>query len=403
MISPATLAGLLVPLLQLCLPIFAAPVAAQPLEAASSVPFRFIAVGDAGDPGEIHRSVAARIVALHNELRDRRRPSSLLLFLGDNFYPVGLNRPLPVQRWLVDEILTPYRPVMAELGRSRVHAVTGNHDYYCTTINLIPRGICRGGNEAEAEIPDWTYHLYWPQIIRNAVESGSRDSVDIITFDSSLLLAVGPQRCRVILDSMERILKSSAAAPSVKWRLLAAHHSPYSIGEHGGWRRWMSEVSRIGYIGNCIADGDDPFRYVYQAFSNQDNCSPDYQAYVDTLIAVVDRSGAKIHAMMAGHDHSLQLMYYPERNSELMPKVFVISGAGSKRSTVKPAAPPREFTHPINTRSDRGLSIPGFVLGSFENDRLVFTFYDNANAGPLDMGNGRSRFEIDRSGALLPQ
>ena len=220
------MAGLLRCLLRFCLLLLALPLSAQPSDRPVAVPFRFIAVGDAGEPGEIHRSTAARVVALHNELRERRTPSSLLIFLGDNFYPNGLNRPETVKRWLIREILTPYQPVLADLGPSRVHAVSGNHDYYCTTINRIPWGICRGGNEAELEIAEWTYHLYWPQIIRNAVETGSRDSVDIITFDSSLLLAVGPERCRVILDSLERLLKISAANASVKWRLMAAHHSP---------------------------------------------------------------------------------------------------------------------------------------------------------------------------------
>jgi hypothetical protein len=188
----------------------------------------------------------------------------------------------------------------------------------------------------------------------------------------------------------------------VKWRLMAAHHSPYAIGEHGGWRRWIPELQKIGYIGNCVSDGDDPFRYIYQAFSNQDNCSPDYHRYVDSLMSRIDRSGAKIQAFMAGHDHSLQMMYYPDRNSELCPKVFIISGAGSKRSTVKSPAPPNEYSHPVNTPHDRGLSVPGFILGSIENDRLVINFYDNVSGEPLDMGGGKTRFEIDRSGALLP-
>jgi hypothetical protein len=380
--------------------LLAQPTGGGELTLPTGAPFRFFAIGDQGQVGEIQRTCAARAVELQAKLRETSTPASLLLFLGDNFYPNGLNRPPAIQRWLIDQIMTPYQPLLTELGRERVHAISGNHDFYCTAINQIPLGICRGGNLVEQDLPSWTYTLYWPRIIRNAISAGSADSVDIIAFDSSVLLAVGPMRCRMIFDSLEATIRKSGEAPSVKWRLLAAHHSPYYIGEHGGWRRWIASENRIGYIGNCVSDGDDPFRYIYQAFSNQDNCSPDYRAYIDSLKTRVERAGVKIQAMLAGHDHSLQLMYYPDRGAINFPKVFIVSGAASKRATVKSPNPPQEFSHPINTPEEKGQSVPGFALCSFENDEMILSYYDNTSIDPLDMGGGRTRFVVTRSGEL---
>jgi hypothetical protein len=278
--------------------------------------------------------------------------------------------------------------------------VAGNHDYYCRAINGIPMNTCWAGNSYEDTIDLWSYHYYYPVTLRRPLFSGSRDSADLILFDSALLLTREAPEWRPMLDSLEHLLRASSAARGVKWRIIMAHHSPYSVGEHGGWRHWLPSENRVGYIGNCIAEREDPFRYVQEFFSSQDNCTPRYRAYSDSLMAVIERSGAHVQALLAGHDHSLQLLYYPERNCASCPKVFVISGAGSKRERVKSPNPPHEYTHPLNTPEERGRSAGGFALGQFSNNRLTIRFIDAASGEILDMG-GIQTFEIDESGKLL--
>jgi hypothetical protein len=105
--------------------------------------------------------------------------------------------------------------------------------------------------------------------------------------------------------------------------------------------------------------------------------------------------------MLAGHDHSLQLMNYPDSACAICPHIFVISGAGSKRERVKSPSPPREFSHPINTPEERGRSAGGFALCRFEHGELNIVFIDAADGRPLDMGGGRKEFRISESGELL--
>jgi hypothetical protein len=329
------------------------------------------------------------------------RPVGLLLFLGDNFYPNGLNRPEEMRRRLVREILGPHMELMTILGRDNVHAVPGNHEYYCRTVDNIPYGTCDRGNQYEAEIGSWTYHAHYPALLRRAIAVGSHDSVDIILFDSSLLLTQEIPAWRPVLDSLDAMLRASASAPGVKWRLIAAHHSPYSVGEHGGYRLWLSRENRVGYIGNCIEDKQDPFKYVEQTISHQDNCTPRYKAYGDSLMAVIARSGAKVQALLAGHDHSLQLLNYPDRNCANCPKIFVIAGAGSKRGRVKSPNPPEEFTHPLNDAHEKGASAAGFIACTFSEGMLKITFIDSESGDALMMGD-RTEFTIDQSGKLLP-
>jgi hypothetical protein len=289
---------------------------------------------------------------------------------------------------------------MRTLGRENVHAIAGNHDYYCRTINDIPFNTCSQGNIYEQSITEWNYHYYYPVSLRRALSEGSRDSVEFILFDSAYLIAHDQRLWHPLLDSLERMLKLSASAPGVKWRLYVAHHSPYSVGDHGGWRRWIGSQKRVGYIGNCIEERDDPFRYVQEFFSQQDNCTPRYRAYGDSLMSIIARSGARVQALIAGHDHSLQLLDYPDRNCDLCPKIFVVDGAGSKRQRVKSPSPPNEYTHPFNDEIEKGNSAGGFLVGSFQSGKLALSFIEAESGQPLDMG-GRTTFLIDESGRMV--
>ena len=373
-----------------------------PLVAQTGTPFSFLAIGDAGAEGEELLGCARNMLEIANRYEREGKPVGLLLFLGDNFYPNGLNfRSEETRRDLIESVLGPHRELMAKLGRANVHAIPGNHDYYCATINSIPYGVCDLGNRYESEIDAWTYHPHYPALLRRAVAEGSLDSADFILFDSALLLTQEISRWRPVLDSLEWMLRRSAASPGVVWRLIMAHHSPYSVGAHGGYRIWLSDLQRVGYLGNCIEDMQDPFKYVEEILSHQDNCTPRYRAYNDSLFSRISRSGARIQLLMAGHDHSLQLLNYEGRSCNNCPSVYVVNGAGSKRSAVKSSTPPYEFTHPYNDSREKGRSAAGFTICTFGEDRLSITFIDSRKGEPLEMG-GYREFLIDRSGRMKP-
>lgn len=394
MIPPTT--GHLTALIATLLLLAAPTASAQP-----GRPFSFIAIGDAGQPGEIHTSTAAAVNATAASMSTAGTPPSMMIFLGDNFYPSGLNTGDESWRALREAVIDPYRALMRRLGRENVRAIAGNHDYYCRSVNTIPYGFCVTGNERERAIEEWTFSYYRPASVRRAIAEGSADSVEFILFDSSYLLTRPSMFWSRPLELLEQMLRASATAPGVRWRILAAHHATRTIGEHAGWRRWMPTLNRVGYIGNCLGDGQDPFRYVYEFFSTQDSCSERYGRYVDSLNARIDRAGARIQLLIAGHEHSMQLMHYPDFGCAVCPKVFVVSGAGSKADRVKPPAPPNEFSHPRNDPTWQGRSAPGFVTATFIDGALRVDFVDGRDGSKLDMGGGRSSFVIDEAGALL--
>lgn len=394
MIPPATSSSLTVTALLGLLLCVAAATAQTPR------PFTFIAIGDAGQPGEIHTSTAAAVNSTARQMEAAGAPPGMLFFLGDNFYPNGLNSAGDEWKALRDEVLDPYRDLMRRLGRSNVRAIAGNHDYYCRNVNTIPYGFCITGNERQQQIGEWIFHYFRPASVRRAVAEGSTDSVEIILFDSSYLLTRPTIFWTKPLEMLSEILRTSAKSPGVRWRVLMAHHSTRTIGEHAGWRRWMPTLSRVGHVGNCLTDGEDPFRYVYEFFSTQDNCSERYTRYIDSLNTRIDRAGARIQLFVSGHEHSMQLMHYPTDGCTPCPKVFIVSGAGSKADRVKSPAPPREFSHPRNDDEYKGRSAPGFITGTFEGPRLRIDFFDGRDGSRLDMG-GRSSFLLDETGSLL--
>lgn len=359
--------------------------------------FSFIAIGDAGQAGPVLNGNAKAMLSWTERLASERKNVGLLLFLGDNFYPIGLNRTAPARKKLIEEIIGPHRELMQKLGRENVRAMSGNHDYFCDMLGPIPHGTCNTGNQYEKSIPEWTYDYYYPALVRRAIANGSADSVDFIIFDSSYLLVHPQELWRPILDSLENMLRSSARSRGVKWRIYNAHHSPYSVGEHGGYRRWSKKSRKVEYIGNCFEDKQDPFKYAEEVVSNQDNCTDIYRAYSDSLMSIFERSGARVQVMMAGHDHSLQFLNYPDSTCAICPKVFVVSGAGAKRSKVKRSNPPTEFTHPINTPDEQGRSAGGFVIGTFDKGDLKLTFIDSETGEVLLMG-GMIEFTVNVDG-----
>lgn len=392
--KPTAVIGRIVLVLMAATGIFTGNVYAQ-------TPFSLMAIGDAGDSSTVLAECARSMLTTADGMARRGDSLGMLLFLGDNFYITGLNQSQPARERLVERILGPHRELMERLGPKNVQAIAGNHDYYCRALSVVPANTCFGGNHFEQQIDIWTYHYGYPVGIRRPIFSGSRDSVELILFDSGLPLAIGPEAARQGFDSLERLLRRSAAAPGVRWRILAAHHSPYTLGEHGGWRRWIPEYNQVRYIGNCIDEMEDPFRYAQEFFSAQDNCTPWYRAYSDSLQSVIARSGARIQVMFAGHDHSLQLMNYPDSTCSICPHIFVISGAGSKRERVKSPSPPHEFSHPFNDPQERGRSAGGFVTCGFEQGALRIVFVDATDGKPLDMGNGWKSFRVSESGELL--
>lgn len=381
----------------------------------SSGPLTVIAIGDAGESGRNLRANAQYISDMYTGRHDGG-VFSAMIFLGDNFYNTGLNVPKDEVQGKIRDVLGPFTTVMQSLGRDRVLSIAGNHDYYAKnlldvsflfglfSISEGPIGLTGRGIEREREIPWWSFFANMPASVQFPVGDGSQDSVQFILYDSSLPLRTDPSTWSPALDSLRRLLKASAQHPRIIWRVFAQHHPFYTVGVHGGYSEWNDETERVDYLPPCNRDSNAT-SFIKNWLDPEDVCTDRYAWQRDSLLAIIGESGAKIQAGLSGHDHSLQLLYYPDRDAGCpeCPKVQIVSGAGAKESTVKYPSPPFEYTAFNTDVRRKGESHAGFAQLRFDRDRLRVVFFSALTGEPVDMGGGRTSFTIDRDGRLLTE
>ena len=370
----------------------------------SAFRFTMFVIGDAGHKGPILEENAKATEIEAARLQSLGDPVTTMVFAGDNFYPVGLNQDEEVRHDLVNDVLGPFARFLRTLGRTNVHAIAGNHDYYCDMFGPAPYGKCESGNLYEMMIPVWSYYIA-PTSVRYPVERGSKDSVELIMINSAYFMINSRDLWHRQSDTIRKMLNKSAKNPNIKWRMIFSHHPPYTFGEHGGYRVWDSHVQRVRFLGNCIDDRKDPIKYIQMwAGYAEDNCAPRYFYYKDTILQMISESDMPVHAFISGHDHSLQLL--AQRGGLVnAPKVFIITGAGSKVSSVRTPFIDRRrgfqyYAKPRNTPDHRGESIYGFLGVQADGDFLKFWFVDGETKKPADMG-GASLFYVDRKGVLV--
>ena len=374
-----------------------------------------IAMGNAGESGSILRGNSAYISEMYTGQHDAGHYQALF-FLGDNFTPTGLNVPASSVEGDIASSLRPFQVPMDGLGRGRVHALPGEHDYYSRNalessvfFGLIkhqegPSGMSSKGNERAAQISGWTFHFGMPARLALPLEAGSADSAEFIFFDSALLLRSEPATWRPVLDSLRRMLAAEKESKGVLWRVLCTHHPLASVGEHGGYTEWDEDEGVVGYLTSCDKDSN-PSGWVRNWLDPEDLCAPRYRQYIDSLMEAVREGQVAVQAVLSSHDRSLQLLDagIPAEHCSFCPRVQIVSGAGSEVSRVKFPSPPHEFTAALPLPREEGFSAPGFVQMQFTQDRLRLVFYSGKSGNPIDMGGGHTEFWIDRQGTLLVQ
>ncbi|MDH3251944.1 MAG: metallophosphoesterase, partial [Ignavibacteria bacterium] len=336
-------------------------------------PLTVIAIGDQGNAGSQVRANASVITDMFTG-RHEAGSFDAMIFLGDNFYNTGLNVPKDEVDRKIKAILGPFRVPLEGLGRTRVHAITGNHDYYSRSlvdvnflfglleVNEGPIGLTDKGNKRASAIPWWNYHYGMPADVVFPLQLGAEDSVQFLFFDSALPLRTPPSTWRNALDSLGKILALTGDRPGVRWHILAMHHPFFSVGEHGGYTEWDDEKNAVGYLTQC--DRDSNALGWFKNFVNpEDLCTEKYGQMLDSIRAVIHSSGVTIQAVISGHDHSLQLISRPPGGDDgpVFPYVQIVSGAGSEISRVKRPSPPHEFTAALIDPKEKGRSAPGFA------------------------------------------
>jgi hypothetical protein len=363
-----------------------------------------VALGDGGDNNGTLRANAFYISEMVLGHHDAGKPD-LLLFVGDNFIPIGLNIAAKDVESEVKGNLGAFKEVFEALGRGQVHAVPGEHDYYSrfaventALFGLFrssegPIGLNDRGNRREAEIPSWTYHFGLPSESTVALGEGSADSLQIIYFDSAILLRTDPSTWHPSLEALRALLAASAKRPGIIWRVFCAHHPWRSVGAHGGYSLWDDESETVTYLSNCDRD-TNATGYVKNWLDPEDLCADRYRGYVDSVSTIIKQSGANVQIVLSAHDRSLQLLAPQPGLGSLYPAIQVITGAAALPEPVLHPLPPSRFTSASPDRFKRGMSLPGFVQLRFGRDKARVVFYSGKTSDPLDMGGGFTTFWI---------
>jgi hypothetical protein len=311
--------------------------------------WRFVAIGDTGanckavdldEPKEAWerevRESQQTLVAQHLATVVRELQVRDILFLGDNFYPDGLEPGALGDACVELAFSVPYGGL---LPPEHLHLVAGNHDHHA-------EGSIRRHEELSGRL--WTFYGE-PKLVHLHPEL-----LDVVFLDSAVLVQDEEAR-----EELGRQLAERLRASTAPWLVLAAHHPLQTIGKH---------ASR-GILGR---------------FLKQDYSSSGYRAYRQLVRQAILDAGRSVQLVLAGHDHSLQFLHEEEPEPEL-PDFHIVSGAGGKLSSVRDV-----------NESRWGAAVPGFVVLELDTEKphvLLARFFDSTRREVI------RQFQIERAPA----
>lgn len=282
-----------------------------------SLELTLVLIGDAGLPNPAGEPV---LVALEREIaRDPER--TVVAFLGDNIYPVGLSDTTTAAG---REGLRILRAQMAPLQRTGTRGlfVPGNHDWAAGDVSgwnavvrqerminregaglvgMEPRGGCPGPVVVDVG-----------RVLR------------LIALDTHWWLhggpKPGPDRCTPgteegVVDSLRIALGSAGERRTV----VVAHHPIVSGGQHGGYFDWPTYLVPV-----------HPWARLSGVFARQDVTGREYRTLIAQLTRAFLVNPPNVYA--AGHEHNLQVFRRGPAH------YLVVSGAGIYGHTTRTRA-----------------------------------------------------------------
>lgn len=174
-------------------------------------PLRFVAIGDVGTAKAGQYEVAKAMA-----LRWKSSPFPMVVMTGDNIYPSG-----DISK-VSEAFEQPYAPLL-ENG-VKFYASLGNHDFQTD----------RGRDQI----------AYLGYNMPSRHYSFIRQSVQFFALDTNLAY-LGDQRGDYLWQNQLRWLRASLARSRAPWKIVFAHHTVYSSGQHGSNDRLISDLSPI--------------------------------------------------------------------------------------------------------------------------------------------------------------
>jgi len=292
---------------------------------------RMYLVGDAGELTGGRHPVCDWLKA-HVDWNDS---SNVLIYLGDNAYPLGMPGPGDKGYEEAKKVLD-YQVSVVAGKQARAYFVPGNHDW--------KRGRA-GGLEQEQHESGYINGLGLSNVSMlpengcpGPVEVTVGDKMVLVCMDSQWWLEEENERPGGLSDcafkdpkSVLTALKDIVSSYPDKLIVLAMHHAFYTHGEHGGYYTIKQHIfpltdSKPGlYIPLPVIGSIYPL--ARGVFGNvQDTRNPRYKDLIEGVEDVIRGRKNVIH--VSGHEHTLQLL---EHDSTF----YIVSGAGSKHTRVK--------------------------------------------------------------------
>ncbi|MCA9628355.1 MAG: metallophosphoesterase, partial [Myxococcales bacterium] len=241
---------------------------------------RFVAMGDAGEGNPTQYKVADAIKAEC----DSRGGCEFALYLGDNFYDVGVSSDMDSQ------FQTKFEMPYANLSFP-FYITLGNHDYGSggagLELNKADYYISYGNASAK-----WYYPTRYYTV--------SQPGVDFFALDSNVIFLNG--------DTNQRSWFVNAVGQSMaEWKIAFGHHPYISNGKHG----------------NAGTYEGIPFIPVISGGNVKD--------FMEDAVC------GKVDVYICGHDHNMQWLQ-PKCGTE-----FIVSGSGAKTTGLEGRGTPTFF------------------------------------------------------------
>lgn len=290
--------------------------------AADSIETSLFLVGDGGSPAAGGEPV---LIALGRELQ-KHPARSVVVFLGDNVYPVGIpdtSDPTyaEARRHLVAQV-----EAVRDAG-ARGYLIPGNHDWRrgreggLEAVRRADRLADSAGAGAVTQLPDGG--------CPGPVVVDVRQRLRLVLLDTQWWLQSNARpegtECSpdagVALDSIRAALAGAAGRTVV----VAGHHPLVSGGEHGGFFEWKDHIFPLRHVVKWLWL---PLPVIGSAYpiartsgiTDQDFAGGRYRALRDSMAAAFSLHPPQLYA--SGHEHSLQVI------DSGPARMHAVSGAG---------------------------------------------------------------------------
>lgn len=321
---------------------------------------RIFLVGDAGELKGDKQPVCDWLKQ-HVDWNDT---ANILIYLGDNIYPLGLPAEGSKTYAAAKQILD-YQLSVVKDKKAKTFFVPGNHDW---------RQGKPGGWQQIQQQEQYIENLQLPNV-QLLPKKGCPDPVEIVLSNKMVLVFMNSQwwlhqqekpgmesdcDCKTE-EAVINSLKDIVGSHPDKLIVLAMHHPFYTYGSHGGFFTWkqhifpLTDLKKNLYIPMPLIGSIYPLSR--SLFGNiQDIKHPEYKNLIQRVEEVLIKHTNIVVA--SGHDHNLQLIKHDSIH-------YIVSGSASKNTAVK------NGKYSLFTKNENGFAI----LEVFSDGSVVIKFY----------------------------